>query len=220
MCLHKVWSHVIIELSLWSLISVQKFSSPSSWDWKKRDASESSLHSGNFSLGWWIVLNHLNFQSTFQFLFSWQIWFKILSQIFVYIFASLAYVFRSLIKLIKLTLWISKEHNNFNCLCKFEADIPNNFGEINFEKLETLQRMYGLIFVLQPSNFEVSTWYSPCCCLQKAEDCPTTFDFHLCIQWRLLWVKKCKQWCQRRLAYCYKFLIALIKWFTCIFCIV
>ena len=157
MCLHKVWSHVIIELSLWSLISVQKFSSPSSWYWKKRDASENSLHSGNFSLGWWIVLNHLNFQSTFQFLFSWQIWFKILSQIFVYIFASLAYAFHSLIKLIKLTLWISKEHNNFNCLCKFEADIPNNFEEINFEKLETLQRIYGLIFVLQPSNFEVST---------------------------------------------------------------
>ena len=34
-----------------SLISVQKFSSPSSWDWEKRDASENSLHSGNFSLG-------------------------------------------------------------------------------------------------------------------------------------------------------------------------
>ena len=28
-----------------------EISSPSSWDWKKRDASESSLHSGNFSLG-------------------------------------------------------------------------------------------------------------------------------------------------------------------------
>ena len=52
---------------------------------------------------------------------------------------------------------MSKEHNNFNCVCKFEADIPNNFGELNFENLETLQRIYGLIFVLQPSNFEVST---------------------------------------------------------------
>ena len=191
MCLHKVWSHVIIELSLWSLISVQKFSSPSSWDWKKRDASENSLHSGNFSLGWWIVLNHLNFQSTFQFLFSWQIWFKILSQIFVYIFASLAYAFHSLIKLIKLTLWISKEHNNFNCLCKFEADIPNNFEEINFEKLNVTKDIWAHFRFATQQFRGFHHWYSLCYCLQKAENCPTTFDFHLCIQWRLLWVKKC-----------------------------
>ena len=117
---------------------------------------------------------------------------------------------------------MSKEHNNFNCVCKFEADIPNNFGELNFENLETLQRMYGLIFVLQPSNFEVSTTGIPsvvaCKRLKIAQQLLTficAYSDAFCT-----WVKKCKQWCQRRLAYCCKFLIALIKWFTCIFCIV
>ena len=38
---------------------------------------------------------------------------------------------------------------------KKEPDTPNSFGEIIFENLETLQRIYGLIKVLPPSNFVV-----------------------------------------------------------------
>ena len=70
-------------------------------------------------------------------------------RIFVYIFHSLAYSFHSLIKLLKYTFRISKEHNNFRYLWKFEPDIPNRSGGIIFEKLKTLQRMYGLNWFLQ-----------------------------------------------------------------------
>ena len=40
-------------------------------------------------------------------------------------------------------------------LCHRGQGAPNSFGEIIFEKLETLQSMYELINVLLPSNFTV-----------------------------------------------------------------
>ena len=48
-------------------------------------------------------------------------------------------------------MWVSfsgqaiKTDKNFSYLWKFGADIPNSFQDIIYEKLETLQRMYGLI---------------------------------------------------------------------------
>ena len=41
-------------------------------------------------------------------------------------------------------------------------DIPNSFGEIIFENLETLQRIYGLIKVLPLSNFVVISFVIAC----------------------------------------------------------
>ena len=48
-----------------------------------------------------------------------------------------------------------KIDENFSYLKKFEPDTPNSFEDFIYEKLETLQRMYGLInfFFLPPSNF-------------------------------------------------------------------
>ena len=58
-------------------------------------------------------------------------------------------------KLITWNFWILKEHNSFSYLWKVESDILDSFGEILFEKLQNLQRMYELINVLPPSNFAV-----------------------------------------------------------------
>lgn len=77
-------------------------------------------------------------------------------RIFVYIFHSLAYSFHSLIKLLKYTFWISKEQNNFSYLWKCEPNILNRSGGIIFEKVKTLQRMYGLDWFLQLSMASIS----------------------------------------------------------------
>ena len=45
---------------------------------------------------------------------------------------------------------------------KKEPDIPNSFGEIIFESLETLQRIYGLIKALPLSNFVVISFVLAC----------------------------------------------------------
>lgn len=45
---------------------------------------------------------------------------------------------------------------------KKEPVLPNGFGEIIFENLETLQRIYGLIKVLPPSNFVVISFVIAC----------------------------------------------------------
>ena len=46
-----------------------------------------------------------------------------------------------------------KDHSIFSYLRKFEPDIPNTFGEILFEKSQTLQRMYELINVFATQQF-------------------------------------------------------------------
>ena len=63
-------------------------------------------------------------------------------RIFVYIFASLTYAlaYHYLLTLIKLNLWILKEHNNFNYDWKLEHHRPEYFGEITFIKFQILQR--------------------------------------------------------------------------------
>ena len=70
---------------------------------------------------------------------------------------------------------ISKEHNNFSYLSKFEPDtgIPNSFGEILFENPQNLQRMYELINLLLPSSFFsfLLLLFSLCYQLQRAETC-------------------------------------------------
>ena len=43
----------------------------------------------------------------------------------------------------------------FSYLSKFEPDIPNGSGEILFQKLKILQRMYGSLTFLPPSIFTV-----------------------------------------------------------------
>ena len=48
--------------------------------------------------------------------------------------------------------------NNFSFLWKSEPDIPNSFGEIIFEKLETLQTMYGLMNVF--ANQQIISQFS------------------------------------------------------------
>ena len=45
---------------------------------------------------------------------------------------------------------------------KKKPDTPNSFGEIIFENVETLQRIYGLIKVLSPSNFVVISFVIAC----------------------------------------------------------
>ena len=45
---------------------------------------------------------------------------------------------------------------------KKEPHIPNSFGEIIFESLETLQRIYGLIKDLPLSNFVVISFVIAC----------------------------------------------------------
>ena len=47
-------------------------------------------------------------------------------------------------------------------MTKKEPDIPNSFGEIIFESLETLQRIYGLIKALPLSNFVVISFVLAC----------------------------------------------------------
>ena len=47
-------------------------------------------------------------------------------------------------------------------MTKKEPDILNSFGEIFFENVETLQRIYGLIKVLSPSNFVVIPFLIAC----------------------------------------------------------
>ena len=42
-------------------------------------------------------------------------------------------------------------------------DIPNSFGEINFEKLESLQRLYGLINVMPPGKFDGCIFFVIAC---------------------------------------------------------
>ena len=70
---------------------------------------------------------------------------------------------------------ISKEHNNFSYLSKFEPDtgIRNSFGEILFENPQNLQRMYELINLLLPSSFFsfLLLLFSLCYQLQRAETC-------------------------------------------------
>ena len=88
------------------------------------------------------------------------------------LFASLTYAYLYPIELIEKNLWILKEHNNFSCLWKFELDIPNGFGEILLNILEILQRTYGSLTFLPPSNFAVfDRWYFLHSYLQKAENC-------------------------------------------------
>ena len=45
---------------------------------------------------------------------------------------------------------------------KKKPDTPNSFGEIIFENVETLQRIYGLIKVLSPSNIVVISFLIAC----------------------------------------------------------
>ena len=59
--------------------------------------------------------------------------FLISEYLFIF-FASLAYASYSPIRLLKSTLWISKEHNNFSYLWKFEPDILNSFWQNNLRK--------------------------------------------------------------------------------------
>ena len=57
--------------------------------------------------------------------------------------------------------------------------------KLTLKNFKTLQRMYGLINVFATHQFQgFHHWcmYSPCYCLQKAENCVATFEFHLCIQ--------------------------------------
>ena len=81
-------------------------------------------------------------------------------RIFVFIFASLTYAlaYHYLLTLIKLNLWILKEHNNFSYHWKFEHHRPEDFREIIFLKLEILQRMYGSLTFWPPSNSAVFNW--------------------------------------------------------------
>ena len=82
-------------------------------------------------------------------------------RIFVYIFASLTYAmaYHYVLTLIKLNLWILKEHNNFSYHWKFEHHRPEDFREIIFLKLEILQRMYGSLTFWPPSNSAVFNWW-------------------------------------------------------------
>ena len=75
-------------------------------------------------------------------------------------FASLAYMYaiHSLIRLLKWTLWISKDRDNFFYLWNFQPDIPNSFREITFKRVETLQRMSGLINVFATQQFYSFQW--------------------------------------------------------------
>ena len=110
-------------------------------------------------------------------------------------FPSLAYAFHSLIKLLKWTLWISKEHNNYSYPWKFEPDKINSFGQITFEKLESLQRMYGLINVFATQQFRSFRRLFSLLLLALAR--------------RTLWVnfyaneQTWKQWRQQGCAYCF-----------------
>ena len=64
-----------------------------------------------------------------------------------------------LLTLIKLNLWILKEHNNFSYHWKFEHHRSEDFGEIISLKLEILQRMYGSLSFWPPSNSAVFNWW-------------------------------------------------------------
>ena len=67
--------------------------------------------------------------------------------------------YHCLLTLIKLNLWILKEHNNFSYHWKYEHHRPEDFGEIIFFKLEILQRMYGSLTFWPPSNSAVFNWW-------------------------------------------------------------
>ena len=45
-----------------------------------------------------------------------------------------------------------KEYNSLSYLWNFESDIPNSFGEILFQKLESLQRIYRKSSFKHPSQ--------------------------------------------------------------------
>ena len=65
--------------------------------------------------------------------------------------------------------WIVKEHTNFRYIWNFEPNIANSLGEILFEKLENLQRMYELINVFATQQFR--SFVVPLFLIRSAEDC-------------------------------------------------
>ena len=75
------------------------------------------------------------------------------------LFASLAWAFHFLIKLLKKTLLTEKKgHNNFSYLWKFQPGIPNSFREIIFEKAQKFKKMYELINVFATQQFCNFQW--------------------------------------------------------------
>ena len=139
-------------------------------------------------------------------------------RIFVYIFASLTYAlaYHYLLTLIKLNLWILKEHNNFSYHWKFEHHRPEDFREIIFLKLEILQRMYGSLTFWPPSNSAVFNWrYFFQYCFKTVHIAQVNQLFQLlnsirtkmCIRRWSLWVKsyaneeECNIWRKQSFAY-------------------
>lgn len=76
--------------------------------------------------------------------------------------------------------------------------------KLTLKNLKHYKGCMGSLLFCNPAISKFPPLMFPCCCLQKAENCPTTFDFHLCTRWHLLWVKKCQKLHQQRFAYCLK----------------
>ena len=74
------------------------------------------------------------------------------------LFASLAWAFHFLIKLLKKLSEQKKGHNNFSYLWKSQPDIPNSFREIVFEKAQKFKKMYELISVFATQQFCNFQW--------------------------------------------------------------
>lgn len=87
------------------------------------------------------------------------------------LFASLAWAFHFLIKLLKKLSEQKKGHNNFSYSWKFEPDTPNSFREIIFEKAQKFKKCMSALTFLLPSDFAISNGgYFLCCCLQRAKN--------------------------------------------------
>lgn len=103
--------------------------------------------------------------------------------------------YHSLMRLFKENLWILKEH--FSYLWKIWTLIANSFGEIFFEKLESLQRIFELINVFASQQFRsflllmfpfslIAKSWKLCKPLKLSSS--LTFEPNLYTRRRLLWV--------------------------------
>ena len=102
-------------------------------------------------------------------------------------------------------------------ICEILGRYTKKFWEIIFEKVETLQRMYGLINVFVTRQFPVfSGCFFFCYCFKKLKSAQITQIKQLFQLFNLIcaygytfygvtlmlnYEQKCKQWCQQRFAY-------------------
>ena len=132
-------------------------------------------------------------------------------------FASLAYAFHSLIKLLKKNFSDIERAWQFQLSVKFEADIQKSFEKLSLKRLKLYKECMGSLMFLSPGNFQFSvaavSFAIACKKLKSAQItqikqlfqlfnliCAYGYTFYG-VTLMLNYEQKCKQWCQQRFAY-------------------